>query len=376
MAVGHDGTEAAGNLPAPIPWWSWLLPVLACALLVLPAPVRALLPAAALDAVLAAVLVGTVLAAVHHAEVVAHRLGEPYGTLVLAVAVTVIEVALIVSIMLSGGPEKAALARDTVFAAVMIVCNGVVGLCLLLGGARHHEQEYQLRGAAAYLAVLTALAVLTLVLPNYTLTTPGPSYTNWQLTFVGLVSLTLYGVFLFVQTLRHRDYFLPETAHGDEDDHAPPPTARAAAISAGLLLVSLGAVVLLAKALAPALEAGVARIGAPAALVGVVIAALVLLPEGLAATRAARRDRLQTALNLALGSAVASIGLTIPAVGALSVVLGRDLVLGLEAKETVLLGLTLLLAVLTLGTTGRTTVLQGAVHLVVFAVFLFLVVVP
>lgn len=372
----HAATAAAVVAPAPIPWWSWVLPLLACVLLVLPAATGAAVPGAVLDAVRALVLVGTVLAGVHHAEVVAHRLGEPYGTLVLAVAVTVIEVALIVSIMLSGGPEKAALARDTVFAAVMIVCNGIVGLCLLLGGARHHEQGFQLRGAAAYLAVLAALATLTLLLPNYTLSSAGPVYTTGQLVFVGVVSLALYGVFLFVQTLRHRDYFLPEEAAGDEDEHAPPPTARAAALSAGLLFLSLGAVVLLAKALAPALEAGVARLGAPAAVVGVAIAGLVLLPEGLAAVRAARLDRLQTALNLALGSALASIALTIPAVAAVSILLGQDLLLGLGPKETVLLSLTLLLAVLTLGTTGRTTVLQGAVHLVVFATYLFLVVVP
>jgi Ca2+:H+ antiporter len=369
-------TSNATTVPAATPWWSWVLPSLAWALLALPAVARATAPAAVLDLALAAVLVGTVLAAVHHAEVVAHKLGEPYGTLVLALAVTVIEVALIVSIMISGGAAKAALARDTVFAAVIIVCNGIVGLCLLLGGARHHEQEYQVRGAAAYIAVLAALATLTLVLPNYTTTAAGPVYTRGQLVFVGLVSLALYGVFLFVQTSRHRDYFLSAAAAGHGDAHAAPPTTAATVLSGGLLLAALGAVVLLAKALAPALEAGVARVGAPPAVVGVAIAALVLLPEGLAATRAARRDRLQTALNLALGSAVASIGLTIPAVAAVSVLLGQSLVLGLEAKETVLLGLTLLLAVLTLGTTGRTTVLQGAVHLVVFAVYLFLVFVP
>ena len=363
-------------VPAVVPWWSWAFPGLAWILLALPVVAQAAVPAAAFDVVLTTVLVGTVLAAVHHAEVVAHKLGEPYGTLVLAVAVTVIEVALIVSIMISGGEAKAALARDTVFAAVIIVCNGVVGLCLLLGGARHHEQEYQVRGAAAYIAVLAALATLTLVLPNYTLSAAGPVYTRGQLVFVSLISLALYGVFLFVQTSRHRDYFLSAAVGDDEETHAPPPTAATTAFSGALLLAALGAVVLLAKALAPALEAGVASVGAPPAVVGVAIAGLVLLPEGLAAARAARRDRLQTALNLALGSAVASIGLTIPAVAAVSVLLGQPLVLGLEAKETVLLGLTLLLAVLTLGTTGRTTVLQGAVHLVVFAAYLFLVVVP
>jgi Ca2+:H+ antiporter len=295
---------------------------------------------------------------------------------VLAVAVTVIEVALIVSLILSGGPEKAALARDTVFAAVMIVCNGIVGLCLLAGGARHHEQGFQVRGAAAALAVLATLATLALVVPNYTLGRAGPIFTPPQLVFVGVVSLVLYGVFVFVQTIRHRDYFL--SAAQDEDDDGEPaakPTNTMALASLALLAAALAAVVLLAKTLSPALQAAVDAAGLPAAVVGVAIAALVLTPEGLAALRAARADRLQTSLNLALGSALATIGLTIPAVAAVSLLLGIDLVLGLEARDTVLLVLTLFVAVLTLGT-GRTTVLQGAVHLVIFAVFLFLAAAP
>ena len=305
-------------------------------------------------------------------------MGEPFGSLVLAVAVTVIEVALIVSLILSGGPDKAALARDTVFAAVMIVCNGIVGLCLLAGGARHREQRFQLRGAASALAVLATLATLTLVLPNYTLGAPGPVFTAAQLVFVGVVSLALYGVFVFVQTVRHRDYFLSGTRDDEEEEDGRTrrrPSPAWPWPASLLLLVALVAVVLLAKILSPALQAGVAAAGLPAAVVGVAIAALVLTPEGLAAVRAARADRLQTSLNLALGSALATIGLTIPAVAAASLLLGLDLVLGLEAKDTVLLVLTLFVAVLTLGT-GRTTVLQGAVHLVIFAVFLFLAASP
>lgn len=320
------------------------------------------------------VLIGVVFAAVYHAEVVAHRVGEPFGTLVLAVAVTIIEVALIVSIMVEGGPEKAALARDTVFAAVMITCGGIVGVCLLAGGVRHHVQGFQFEGALAALAVLSALTVLTLIVPNVTTSAPGASLSSPQLIFAALVSLLLYGSFVFVQTIRHRDYFLPPK-RGDEEAHAIPPTNRAAGASLALLVVSLLAVVGLAKALSPTLEAVIYRAGAPKAVVGIVIAALVLLPEGLAALRAARLDRLQTSMNLALGSALASIGLTVPAVAAVSIILGVPLQLGLGPKDSVLLGLTLLVSVITLGT-GRTTVLQGVVHLSIFAAFLFYAIVP
>ncbi len=352
-----------------MPWWTWASPAFAWILLL----AAWLGTAGALaNAALAAGLIATVFAAVYHAEVVAHRVGEPFGTLVLAVAVTVIEVALVASMMLGAGPEKAALARDTVFAAVMIVCNGIVGLCLLAGGARHREQDFRLQGASAALAVLAALTVLSLVLPNHTTTLPGPIFSTAQLVFAGVVSLVLYGTFVFVQTVRHRDYFLPESG---EEEHAGPPSAAAALASLALLLAALVAVVALAKLLSPSVEAGVARMGAPDAVVGVVIAMLVLLPEGLAAVRAARANRLQTSLNLALGSALATIGLTIPAVAAISIAFAQPLALGLEAKETVLLGLTLLVSVITLGT-GRTTVLQGMVHLVIFAAFLFFAVVP
>ncbi len=356
-----------GPATARMPWWAWFWPVLACAVL---AAAFAAGLSAPLSILAAVALIATVFAAVWHAELVAHRIGEPFGTLVLAVAVTVIEVALVVSVMLSGGPDKAALARDTVFAAVMLVCNGVVGACLLAGGMRHGRQGFQVQGASAALAVLAALTILTLVLPNYTTSTPGPVFTAAQLGFVGVVSLLLYGAFVFEQTVRSPGDFLPDEA----EDHGPPPSDRLALASAGLLAVSLAAVVGLAKALSPAMEAGITRAGAPKAVIGVAIAALVLLPEALAAVRAARDDRLQTSLNLALGSALASIGLTIPAVALVSIVLGMPLTLGLDLKETVLLALTLLAGVVTLGT-GRTTV-QGAVHLVILAVFLFLSVVP
>jgi Ca2+:H+ antiporter len=356
-----------------MPWWAWAWPASAWALLVTAfvfGPSNGILVAC-----IGFVLIATVFAGVYHAEVIAHRVGEPFGTLVLAIAVTVIEVALIVSIMLQGGPGKAALARDTVFAAVMIVCNGITGLCLLAGGARHHEQEFQLQGALAALAVLAALTVLTLVLPNVTVSTPGPSFNTAQLIFAGVVSLVLYGSFVFIQTVRHRDYFLPVTSDADHEAHAPPPTRNVALASLALLIASLIAVVGLAKTLSPTLENLVAQLGAPEAVVGVMIATLVLLPEGLAALNAARLNRLQTSMNLALGSALASIGLTVPAVAAVSILLHQPLTLGLEPKEVVLLALTLLVSTITLST-GRTTVLQGIVHLVIFAAFLFLAVVP
>lgn len=324
---------------------------------------------------LAAGLVSSVVSAVHHAEVVAHRVGEPFGSLVLALAVTVIEVALIVTLMLAAGEGTSTLARDTVFAAIMIILNGVVGLCILMGAARHHEQGYVQFGVSAALAVLSALAVLTLVLPNYTTSELGPVYSPPQLAFVAVVSLILYGTFLLVQTVRHRDYFLPPVATSNEDHHAEPPTVREAFLSLGNLLLALIAVVLLAKSLAPTVEAAVLAVGAPKALVGILIAALVLAPESLAAVRAARANRLQTSLNLALGSALATIGLTIPAVTALSLATGWTLKMGLDPKSITLLALTLIVSVMSLST-GRTTVLQGAVHLVIFAAYLFTTIVP
>lgn len=356
--------------------WTAVAPIAALVIL----GIAVVMPSTWILGIAAIALAAAVFAAVHHAEVVAHRVGEPFGTLVLAVAVTVIEVALIVSVMISGGPEKAALPRDTVFAAVMIVCTGIVGLCLLVGGWRHHEQSFQLQGVNATLAVLCALSVLTMVMPNFTSTVVGPGLSASQLVFVGVTSLVLYLVFVFVQTVRHRDYFLPPVAalapgSSDDDVHAPLPTNGYAYAAGGLLLLSLLSVVGLAKLLSPTVEAGVAAAGAPEAVVGVVIAALVLLPEGVAALRAARLNRLQTSMNLALGSALASIGLTIPAVAVVSLALGQPISLGLAPKEIVLLALTLLVSTITLGT-GRSTVLQGVVHLVIFATFLFLTVVP
>ena len=353
-----------------MPWWAWTWPTVALIVLGARAILGSSIPIGVAEGF---ALVGTVFAAVYHAEVVAHRLGEPFGSLVLAVAVTVIEVALIVSMMIVGGVDTTGLARDTVFAAVMIVCNGIVGLCLLGGGLRHREQVFQLQGAQAALSVIIPLTTLTLVFPNVTSTTIGPTFSSPQLAFVASVSLVLYGSFLFVQTVRHRDYFLPEVGQGEL--HVPPPSNRVALASAGLLFASLILVVALAKMLTPTLELAIARVGAPRSVAGVVIAGLVLLPEGLASYRAARANRLQTSMNLALGSVLATIGLTIPAVAGVSILLSKPLTLGLNPKEELLLALTLIVSLLTIGT-GRTTVLQGIVHLIVFAVFLFLSIVP
>ena len=361
------------RLPVPagvrLPLWSVLFPVLA-----LLAALTGLAKLGTAGVVVGAfLLIFAVIAAVHHAEMVAHRVGEPFGTLVLAVAVTVIEVSLIVSLMLSDAGDASALARDTVFAAIMIILNGIVGICLLAGGIQHKEQRFSLRGVSAALNVLVAMAVLTLVLPNYVESSPGPTYAPSQLIFVAIISVILYATFVLVQTVRHRSYFLPD--EGDEDEHADPPSDRVAWTAFGVLLVGLVGVVLLAKALAGTVEKAVLDAGLPLAIVGVVIAGLVLAPESLAAFRAARRNRLQTSLNLALGSALATIGLTIPSVAVVSLLLGLPLALGIGAKSLTLLVLSLFAITLSLGT-GRTTILGGVVHLTIFAVYLFVTVIP
>ncbi len=353
-----------------VPWWSIAVPGTACVLL---AVVWGRAPGWALLSCAGAALIGSVISAVHHAEVIAHRVGEPFGTLVLALAVTVIEVSLIVSMMLSGGGAARTLARDAVFATVMIICNGVVGLCLLVGSLRHHVLAFRVEGTTPTLGVLATLTTLTLVLPTFTTSTVGPTFSPAQLAFAGVVSLLLYAVFVFVQTGRHRDFFLPEGAA--EDAHAPAPPALVAWSSLGLLVLSLVAVVGLAKVLAPGVERAVAAAGMPQAVVGIVIAGVVLMPETGAALRAAMRNRMQISFNLALGSALATIGLTIPAVAVTSIAMRLPLELGLPAKEVALLALSLLLSAMTLGG-GRATVLQGAVHLVLFAVFVFLAMVP
>jgi Ca2+:H+ antiporter len=355
--------------------WTTLLPIVTA--LVVPVAWGRDLPLLAV-ALIGALLGGAVLAAVHHAEVVALRVGEPYGSLVLAVAVTVIEVALIVTLMFSGGGDAATLARDTVFAAVMITCNGIVGLSLLAGTIRQNVALFSAEGAGAAMATVTTLATLALVLPTFTTSAQGPVFSAPQLMFAAVVSLGLYGLFVIVQTGRHRDYFLPTTVDGaplPDDSHVERPSARVAGISLALLLVALVAVVGSAKLVSPAVERGVLAAGMPLAVVGVVIALLILLPETVAAVRAARVRKLQISLNLAYGSAMASIGLTIPVMALVSPWLPTPLHLGLGGVHLVLLALTAVVSVLTV-VPGRATLLQAGVHLSLLATYLFLSVSP
>jgi len=355
------------------PLWTLAVPSLGIAVLALSWVVPGL---PGMLALLVLGLIGSVIASVHHAEVIAHRVGEPFGTLVLALAVTVIEVALIVSMMLSGGAETSGLARDTVFAAVMIILNGLIGASLLVGGRRHHVQEFKLEGINAALGTLTVIVVFTLVLPNFSTSAPGPVYTRSQLLFVAAATLVLFAAFTVFQTIRHRDYFLPKDGgDGNPDEHLTQPTNAETMTSLGLLLVALVAVVLSAKGISPSIEAALHAAGAPAATVGILIAAIVLLPESVAAIRAAHANRLQTSLNLAIGSAIASIGLTVPTVAVLSLAMGWPLALGVDTKATVLLMLSLFVVSISLRT-GRTTMLPGMVHLVLFAAYLFLSFVP
>lgn len=337
---------------------------------------------------MAVLLIAAVITAVHQAEIIAHKTGEPFGTLILAVSVTIIEVALIVSIMLSAGVGGELIARDSVFAVIMVVMNGIIGLSIFMGGLKHKVLSFRVEGTNAGLTVLIALAILTLVMPNFT-SAPGPTFTTNQLILAGVLSLILYGTFVFIQTIRHKDDFLSfekleaikkakSAAQSDiqeERQLAPVPSNMKTFFSFILLLVSLTAVVLLAKALSPSIESAIASAGAPRSVVGIAIAMLVLLPEGVSAVKAAMNNRLQTSLNLSIGSALASIGLTIPAVAFVSIVFNIPISLGINALGMTFLCLTFFLSVLTIAI-GRTTVLAGAVHLVVFAAYLFLSLFP
>ena len=380
MWVEHDHVHQTGRVatsPVTFPFRAWTTWTPGLAVVALVATWGRELHGV-LMVVVAVVLVGAVLAAVHHAEVVAHRVGEPFGSLVLAVAVTVIEVALIVTLMVSSGDRTSELARDTVFAAVMITLNGIVGLSLLVGARRHGTVRFNAEGSGGALATVATLAATCLVLPRFTTTSPGPTFSAGQLAFAAVASLVLYAAYVLNQTVRHRDFFLPVARDGgvlDEDDHATPPSVRHAVTSLGLLLASLVAVVGLAKVESPAIDAGIAAAGLPASAAGVVIALLVLLPESIAAVNAARRDRVQTSLNLGFGSAIASIGLTIPTIAVATIWLDVDLVLGLGPVQMALLALTVVVSVLTV-VPGRATRLQGSVHLVLLAAFLFLAASP
>ena len=359
---------------SPLLAWTSLVPVLSVVVLAL-AWGRTLPPFVV--GVVTALLAAAVLAAVHHAEVVAHRVGEPYGSLVLAVAVTVIEVALIVTLMIAGAGAAETLARDTVFAAVILTSNGIVGLSILVGARTGSTVSFNAEGAGASLATVATLATLSMVVPNFTTTSPGPVFSPPQLAFAAVTALALYGLFVALQTGRHRDYFLPVTADGTiiEDQHATPPSASATWGSLALLFVALVGVVGNAKLVSPTIERGVIAAGLPISVVGVIIAILILSPETVAAVRAARRGRMQVSLNLAFGSAMASIGLTIPTIAVASIWLTGPLHLGLGANHIVLLALTCIVTVLTV-VPGRATLLQASVHLALLAAYLFLAVSP
>lgn len=363
-----------------MPWPTIVFPILAAGFVILSelfhldrAAAASFALSVSISVIMIVVMLGAIFAAVHHADVIAHRLGEPGGTLVLTLAVTVIEVALIELVVFKQNTPPT-LARDTVFSVIMIVCNGLVGLCVLVGALRHREQEFHTSGTAVYFNVLGALSVLTLVLPNYTLTAPGPYFSTAQLVFVSVITVILYATFLFIQTSRHVDYFRAEekSAWGEANVY---PSNGAVAASVILLLVALFGVVLIAEHYAVIVEEGLDYIGAPPAVAGIVIALIVLAPESISAVRAAQRDILQKSLNIALGSSLATIELTVPAVAMTDVMLGRQLALGLSPRDTLLLALTFFLSLLTFGS-GRTNILAGLVHLVVFATFVFLVFIP
>lgn len=324
------------------------------------------------DAIAGIFLTASVLSAVHHAEVVAHKVGEPYGTIILALCITIIEVALIISLMIAGGDQAMTLARDTVFSAVMIILNGILGICILVGGVKYHEQFFARTSATTYLVSIVSILVITLVLPNFTSSVNGPFYNTAQLIFVSIACLVIYGVFLMVQTVRHRSYFVVVDDHPDA--HYVPNKTQTT-FSFFFLMICLIIVVMMAKGLSGTIEDMVRSIGAPKSLVGVIIAAVILLPEGLAAIRAARNNQIQSSLNLALGSALASIGLSIPAVSVACIMYDIPLVLGLDKKDIILLSLSVFIVMLSLSR-GKTNVLYGTVLLVNLAAYIFTVIVP
>jgi Ca2+:H+ antiporter len=318
-------------------------------------------------------LVLSVMSAVHHSEIVAHRVGEPYGTIILAVAITIIEVSIIVSLMIAGGETASSLARDTVFAATMLILNGIVGLCLFIGGLKFHEQNFSKHSATIALVSIVSIVILTMVFPTFTTSINGPYYSTPQLVFVSICCLVIYGVFLLAQTRRHREYFLVKDANETPTDVR----ASNALLVASLLflLISLGIVVLLAKTLSPTIERIVISYHLPKTLVGIIIAAVILLPEGIAAIIAAKNDKLQTSLNLALGSALASIGLTIPCVAFVSTLYDMNVILGLDLKSIVLLGLSVFIVMLSLAS-GRTNIVYGVVLIINLFAFVFLIIYP
>ncbi len=331
--------------------------------------------AGGLFAWLLAVIVWAAFGVVHEAEELAHRLGEPLGTLVLTLAIVIIEVALISAVMLSA-KDAPTLGRDTMFAVLMIVLNGVVGLGLLVGGLRHHQQRYNLQGASAFLSVIIPLTTIALIIPNFTSSTSDGTLTVLQAVTFSVFTLALYGVFLLIQTGRHSEFFLDaETPDAEAPASTPAASGGGIAKHLGLMLANVLPIVILAKSLAAILDHGIAALGAPSALGGVLIAAIVFTPEGISALKAVARNELQRAINLCLGAATSTVGLTVPAVLTIGLLTGQTVVLGLKPTEMTLLAVTLILSTQTFSGL-RTTVLEGAVHLVLFFVYLMLIFSP
>ncbi|MDF3821608.1 ionic transporter y4hA [Leptospira sp. 96542] len=323
-------------------------------------------------------LILSVISGVHHSEVIALRVGEPYGTIILAIAITVIEVSIIISLMISGGDDTVSLARDTVYSATMLILNGIVGFCLFIGGLKHYEQTFSQNSVTIALVSLVSIIVLTLVVPTFTNSIHGSYYSKPQLIFASFACIIIYSFFLFAQTKRHREYFLPKelsenSQQGEEEEIIG--TNFLLVYSIIFLFVSLGIVVLLAKTLSPKIEQIIINYNLPLALVGVAIAAIILLPEGLAAIIAARKNKLQTSLNLSLGSALASIGLTIPSVAAVCVIYDMKIILGLDIKSIILLGLSVFTVMLSLSR-GRTNIVYGVVLIVNLFAFIFFIIYP
>ncbi|MGN7863313.1 calcium:proton antiporter [Chryseobacterium sp. 22458] len=356
--------------------WTFLIPILAWFSYV----GNSVFSSGYYSVILTLFLIGSVLAAVYHSEVIAHRLGEPFGTLLLAFAITIIEVGLIISIMMGAkGLETITLARDTVFAAVMIILTGIIGSCIVIGSLRYREQSFTLQGVSTALITLTSVIIFVLILPNYTVSHLGGEYTSLQLLFIALISLGLYLGFTMIQTFRHRSFFIsPQNKLSENlpvESNNKIISTKQLYINCILLILSLGIVVLLAKLLSKDVEHIVVSVGAPKSLVGIIIAGIVLLPEGLAAFRAAKSDQIQTSLNLAFGSALASIGLSIPAIAIISVMTGIRMTLGIDIKSTILLGLSLFIITVSLAT-GRTNIMQGIVLIAIFLIYLFITIVP
>ena len=351
--------------------WTIIIPTLAWALFF-----SGLIPDSMIFQIVASLLlILSVMSAVHHSEIIAHRVGEPYGTIILAISITVIEVSIIISLMLSGGEDNVALARDTVYSATMLILNGIVGACLLIGGLKHHEQTFSKHSVTIALVSLISIVVFTLVVPTFTESIKGSFYSTPQLIFASIACLIIYAFFLFAQTSRHREYFLST----EQDDHNTPATVTISnwvlATSLLFLILSLGVVVLLAKTLSPTIESIIISYHLPLALVGVIIAAIILLPEGIAAILAARKNKLQTSLNLSLGSALASIGLTIPSVAVVCMIYDMKIILGLDIKSIILLGLSVFTVMLSLSS-GRSNIIYGAVLLVNLFAFIFFIIYP